>query len=354
MEIPARKTKLNRLHLPDARVLIVDDNLTNLDVSKGLMKPYGMQIDCVTGGQQAIDAIRNEEAIYDAVFMDYMMPDIDGIEATRFIREEIGTEYAKNIPIIALTANVIAGNEEMFLSKGFQAFISKPVEIERLDEVIRRWIRDKAKGGDIPEDTDDRPVAPKRIFEGVKIRMLNIPEGINRFGGDEKTYLDTLRSFAKNTCPLLEQIKTVNKDSLDEYAIVVHGIKGSSRSICAELVGTLAEKLEHAAKAGDFEFIEENNLTLIKLANDLIRDINLLIGKNEAGCPKPGKGKPDRGLLQKLLSACERYDTNETDDVIVELNSYEYETDGELVAELVKYADVFQYAEIKNKLKSLG
>ena len=75
--------------------------------------------------------------------MDHMMPEMDGIEATRIIREEIGTEYAKNVPIIILTANALVGNEEMFLSQGFQAFLSKPIDTVRLDSVIRRWVRDK-------------------------------------------------------------------------------------------------------------------------------------------------------------------------------------------------------------------
>ena len=345
--------QFKRIRLPNARVLIVDDNKTNLDVSKGLLKLYGMQIDCVTGGQQAIDAMKNDSVRYDAIFMDHMMPDIDGIEATRIIREEIGTRYARTIPIIALTANAIAGSEAMFLSKGFQAFISKPVEIERLDEVVRRWLRDKKKVTEFFGEIHDDDGGPRRIFENVKIRMLNIPDGVKRFGGDEQTYLDTLRSYAKNTAPLLEQIKTAGEDTLNDYAIIVHGIKGSSRGICAELVGTLAEKLEHAAKAGDYSFIEENNATLIKLAADLIQGINKLIDRIAAENPKPVKDEPEAELLEKLLDACERYDQTETDELIAELDTYEYKTGGELIADLKKSADDFDFTEIKDKLRAL-
>jgi signal transduction histidine kinase/AmiR/NasT family two-component response regulator len=133
-----------RTKLPYAKVLVVDDNITNLDVAKGLMKPYEMQIDCVTSGQQAVDAIQTEKVTYNAIFMDHMMPGMDGVEATRRIRA-IGTDYAKHIPIIALTANAIAGNEEMFLSKGFQAFLSKPINLMHLDSIIKQWVRDKSK-----------------------------------------------------------------------------------------------------------------------------------------------------------------------------------------------------------------
>jgi len=341
---------LKRISLPYARVLVADDNLTNLDVSKGLMKPYGMQVDCVTGGRQAVEAIRNGVVRYDAVFMDHMMPDIDGIEATRIIREEIGTEYAENIPIIALTANALAGNETMFLSKGFQAFIPKPVEIARLDEVIRRWVRDKEKEKEFSADADEKIEATRKIFGDVIIPRLDIPQGIIRFGGDEETYLDSLRSYAENTGPLLEQIKNVSQDSLSDYAIIVHGIKGSSRGISAEAAGAMAAKLESAAKCGDYDFVEQNNMTLINIAYDLIDDINKLIGKVVDENPKPGKGKPDTKLLEKLLDACERFSADDVDDVIAKLDSYKYETGGDLIAELKKCANAFDFAGIKKKL----
>ncbi|MDR2727030.1 MAG: response regulator, partial [Deltaproteobacteria bacterium] len=97
-----KNSRLARIRLPYARVLVVDDVPTNLDVAKGMLKPYGMQVDCVTSGQQAVDAVRAATIRYNAVFMDHMMPEMDGVEATRIIREEIGTEYARDIPIIAL------------------------------------------------------------------------------------------------------------------------------------------------------------------------------------------------------------------------------------------------------------
>ncbi|MDR1950211.1 MAG: response regulator, partial [Spirochaetaceae bacterium] len=136
-----RGRNLVRSYMPYGKVLVVDDVVTNLDVARGLMLPYGLTIDCVNNGREAIDRIRNGAIQYDAVFMDHMMPGIDGIEATRIIRKEIGTEYAKTVPIIALTANALAGNEEMFLAAGFNAFIAKPIDIMRLDVILNQWVR---------------------------------------------------------------------------------------------------------------------------------------------------------------------------------------------------------------------
>ena len=140
-----KNKKRDTAKLPSASVLVVDDITTNLDVARGLLKPYGLRVDCATSGSQAVAMIRAGKRLYDAIFMDHMMPEMDGIEAARIIREEIGTEYARNIPIIALTANAIVGSEEMFLNKGFQDFISKPIDTAKLDAVLRRWIRNKSR-----------------------------------------------------------------------------------------------------------------------------------------------------------------------------------------------------------------
>ena len=131
--------KLVRPNMSFARVMIVDDMQTNLDVAAGLLGKYKMQIDCVLSGRDAIERIRRGEPFYHAVFMDHMMPDMDGVESTLAIRA-LGTEYAQNVPIIALTANAIQGMEEFFISNGFQAFLSKPIDIMVLDSVIRKWI----------------------------------------------------------------------------------------------------------------------------------------------------------------------------------------------------------------------
>jgi CheY-like chemotaxis protein len=137
------REKILRSNLSYARVLVVDDFPANLDVATGMLRKYKMQVDCVMSGQEAIDLIAAGEPIYDAVFMHHMMPEMDGIEATKIIRS-LGTEYAQDIPIIALTANAVLGNEQMFLQNGFNAFITKPFNAMVLDSVVRHWIEHKS------------------------------------------------------------------------------------------------------------------------------------------------------------------------------------------------------------------
>jgi len=343
-------SKLTRISLPHARVLVVDDVATNLDVAKGLMKPYKMEIDCVSSGQEAIDAIRNESIRYNAVFMDHMMPDMSGIEATRIIREEIGTEYARTVPIIALTANAIIGNEDMFLSKGFQAFLSKPIEIARLDAVIRQWVGDQEQ-----EEGNDfgSKVGVARRALGTGIAGLNMEKGIERFGGDEDSYFDVLRSYVINIPPLLEKVKTVSPESLAEYAIMVHGIKGSSLGIVANKVGHQAESLENAAKLNNYDFVSANNPVFLEITWKLIADIKRLLDTINEEKPKQKKDKPDGEMLKMLLAACEKYDMDEVDAAIAEIAAYEYESDDGLAVWLKENVEQMNFQQVVKKLSAL-
>ncbi|MCL2284483.1 MAG: response regulator [Fibromonadales bacterium] len=130
--------------MPYATVLLVDDMAWNLEVAQGLMRRYGMKIDTALSGKIAVAKMMNQSTKYSAIFMDYMMPEMDGMEATRRIRE-LGTEYAKNIPIIALTANALADSEKAFLGSGFNDFMSKPIEAMSLDAILKKWVMAESK-----------------------------------------------------------------------------------------------------------------------------------------------------------------------------------------------------------------
>ena len=349
-----------RLSLPYARVLIVDDVVTNLDVAKGLLKPYQMEVDCVTSGWEAVEAVYNEDVRYNAIFMDHMMPGIDGIEATRLIRE-IGTGYARNVPIIALTANAIVGNEEIFLNKGFQAFVSKPIEISRLDAVIREWVRDKDEekrylrqaGHETSEAAQESDIDLMSFRDDVY--GLNIEKGLRRFSSDTDAYISVLHSYARNTVPLLDTVleKSVNREQLKEYETIVHGVKGSSSGICAEIVADLAAALEDAAVAGDHDFIAANNTAFVETAKKLISDIEHLLENIRVESNKPKKEKPDMETLRKLNEACINYEMNNVDSAIAELESFDYETDGELVSWLRNNVELTNFDEIVERLSAL-
>jgi len=357
-------SRMTRPKMSYARILLVDDIQVNLDVAKGMLKPYGIQIDCVNNGQAAIDAIRSRKTVYKAVFMDYMMPGMDGMEAARIIREEIGTDYARTIPIIALTANTNIGNEEMFLGKGFQAFLTKPLDMESLDSVLHKYVRDIKlekiiaenpaymdirSGKERREDTERRDGTDRRTF-GKKIPGIDLKKGVERFGGDVESFIQVLRSYVQNTPLLLDQIRNVTMENLDDYIIAVHGIKGSSRSICANLAGTKAEVLEKKARDGDFESVVSRNAAFIETVEKLIDDMDKWLALNAPDSDKPKKDKPDNRVISKLLSACRNYDMDGVDEAMEEIEEYDYNSDGELVAWLRKNVDKMNFSVIIDKL----
>ena len=123
---------------PEAKVLVVDDNKVNLRVAAGLLKKFGIVPDTVDNGQDSIDIIRGQSQ-YDLVFMDHMMPEMDGIEAVQKIRS-IGTQYTDKLPIIALSANAVKGMEEQFLAGGMNDFLPKPIELAMLGAILKKWL----------------------------------------------------------------------------------------------------------------------------------------------------------------------------------------------------------------------
>jgi CheY-like chemotaxis protein len=319
-----------------------------------MMKPYGMTVSCVKSGPAAIALVRKGEPKYSAIFMDHMMPDMDGIEAARIIREEIGTDYARNIPIIALTANALVGNEELFLRRGFQAFLTKPIDIMRLDMVINDFVRDKKREKELN-------LAPKPVESGEKSREyrllrekmipgLNIAKGLNRFNDNAGSYLVILRSYVNNTPAILDSMRDMSADALSAYAVKVHGIKGSSYGISAEPVGKKAKELEDAANGGNYDFVKSHNAFFIELTETLIRDIAALLGEIDADVKREVKPAPDPKFLEAILKASRAYDMDTLDRVIAELEQYSYESEGELVAWLREQIGKSAFEEIEKRL----
>jgi signal transduction histidine kinase/DNA-binding response OmpR family regulator len=277
----SQSAQLKRISLPHAKVLIVDDNTMNLDVAKGLLKPYGMHIDCVTNGQESVDIVKAEKMKYNAIFMDHMMPGMDGIEATQLIRS-LDSQYAKTVPIIAVTANAIIGNEKMFLEKGFSAFLPKPVNIIELDSVITKWICNNppVTDGDDPQSdesvngNENNDTKSKRESKNPALEIPGVlmDAGLELYGGDMDLYQFTVGSFVALTPATIEGMRIVTEESLADYAILVHSLKSACAAIGAEELREKARQLEIKSKAGDLTGVLAENHELLKDAESLIND----------------------------------------------------------------------------------
>ena len=344
-------SRINYLKMQYAKVLVVDDNMTNLDVAKGLMKPYGMQIDCVSSGAAAVHRIAARETLYDAIFMDHMMPEMDGIEATQKIRE-LGTEYAEKIPVIALTANAVLGNEQMFLENGFQAFLSKPIDIMLLDAVIRQWVRDKDREATQRCDEDHSLLAEAMEGENMTIEIpgVDTETGLDRFGGNTETYISVLQSFVDNTPAIMNRMRKVSAVSLPDYAIDVHGLKSACGSIGADSAMKKAKRQEEWAKADDLGQVLEYNQILLDEVEVLLEDICLWLLDRENRNTKPRLSYPNPVLLSRLRQSCIEFEIDGVDKAMDELESSDYDQDASLIIWLRKKVDALELQEVAEQL----
>jgi signal transduction histidine kinase/DNA-binding response OmpR family regulator len=250
---------------PDGKILVVDDVETNLYVARGLLLPYGLTVDCVKSGQEAIDRIRGQIVRYDIVFMDHMMPGLDGIETTGIIRA-LDTEYARSVPVIALTANAIVGMREMFFEKGLSDYLSKPISRTKLDEILVKWIPREKQTKRIVRASEDEEAKGAIMIEGV-----DIDQGISLVGGSQEGYYEILSVFSRDATQRLEELRAVpSQEELRSFTTHVHSLKSASASIGAAGVSKKAAALEAAGKQGDLAAIEN-------LLGDFCVDLEALV-----------------------------------------------------------------------------
>ncbi len=354
---PDANAKLVRLDLSYAHVLVVDDIMTNLDVVKGMMKPYGLKVDCAINGRQALEMVRIGNPRYQAIFMDYMMPEMDGVEAAHAIRG-IGTRYAQTIPIIALTANALVGNRAMFLEQGFQDFISKPIDIMELDAVLRRFVRDKDLGGDRWEDGGDEEEThlpddgdyPFPSIDGIDARRA-----LERFGGDATALIDVLLSYATHTKRLILNLQEyLMAENLTDYAVTTHRIKAASYALFAEEVGNMAKKLESAAMMRDIDGVRAGHAAFVLRTETLLNLVVETFGAFGESADKPRVPVPDPAFLRELYAACEAFDMDGVDAAMTQLESFQYESGGELVTWLREQVNDMVFEEIIARLQALA
>ncbi len=306
---------------PDARILVVDDNEINRRVFVKLLERTRMQIEEAGSGEACLEMI--QKAPYDVIFMDHMMPGMDGIETFRRIRQ--GDSVCRNVPVVILTANTTLEHREVYEKEGFDDYLSKPVESERLEYVILKLI-DKSKVtyvmSDITdnEEEEDKPELPE--IEGVFWE-----KALEKFR-DRKTLLDMVRVFYR-TLPgeaaaivsLYKEIDT--EEGLKNYRIRAHGLKSAAATIGAMRLSGMARSLEEAAV--------QNNLGQIRAIHPvLLREIEFITERLKVLFPEEGKCPWEdhidlKALLAKLCEAMQQDDIDGADAVVEELKKYSYE-----------------------------
>ena len=267
-----KRTQVTRDPMPYGSVLVVDDVETNNYVTKGLLAPYKLQVQTVNSGYVAIELVKQGKD-FDIIFMDHMMPGMDGIEATQIIRE-LGYER----PIVALTANAVVGQAEMFLDNGFDDFVSKPIDVRQLNNVLNKWIRDKyplevveaarreaeaagAEAGDVDGTGVGGTGAavsqhPELLPDSKAIwpagRQWLDPQVASAFLHDSKNSLTHIKAVLDKA---LVESKPLDEDDIRVYVIYTHGIKGALANIGNRRLSEIALSLENAGRDKDIAFM---------------------------------------------------------------------------------------------------
>jgi signal transduction histidine kinase/CheY-like chemotaxis protein len=359
---------IKRFHLPQANVLVVDDVETNLDVATTLLQPYGLNVDCVASGRQALACLKNEKKTYDIIFMDHMMPEMDGLEVVRKIRNEIDNDYLKQVPIVAMTANALQGSEQLFLKSGFQAFLPKPIDLNKLDLILNRFLKARIALEDeratttqvgveqMQETQPDQAQILQQITARLKtyyIKGLDLVAGLRRYEENTAVYVQLLRSYLKHAPVILDDLRNPTKENLAHYAIRVHGFKGASNGIEAAELGAAAYELELAAKKSDLTTIQEKNGPFIVEAEALLRELSIMLRSFPADSSEDRRQvrfKPDIDSLEQLMKACLTFKNSEIQKNLKNLESYSYQQDGELVTWLREQVDFIEYDLICSRL----
>lgn len=315
----------------DVNVLIVDDNMVNLSVAQGLLEPLKSSIDLATNGKDAINMCNSKK--YDIIFMDHMMPELDGVDTTRIIRRTM-PDYA-DVPIIALTANALSDAREMFMREGMNDFVAKPIEVRVLLDIFRRYVpKDKIKKTSLTETVaeENSAAASSSVSALVKKTKLSIADldttaAINMLGS-EKLYMSVLKSyydaieFKHNTIK-----KHWQSRNWTDFSIEVHALKSASRQIGAMELGELAYMLEMAGKQEDEITIDTYTEKLLESYYSYKDKLAYLFDDNSKDDTeaKPVATMNDlRSLFGQMRVAADDLDMDEMESIVEKMEGFSY------------------------------
>ena len=317
---------------PEASVLVVDDNLMNLKVVEGLLRPYKIKVFVATSGKECLSKLENSR--YDIIFMDHMMPEMDGVETAHKIRAKAGN-YFQNVPIVALTANAIGGAREMFLEEGFQDYVAKPIELSHMERVLRKYIpKDKLIKAEDVEFAPEEEKKPVKVTAGVHIDRRR---GLQYCGNNEQDYEDILKVYLSTGLQKIKEIreKYESKD-WKNYTILVHALKSTSIGIGATNLGEMAKALEAAGKTENLSYIREHHEEVMQEYEEVLLEIG---GDN----------------IRKSLAA-EYVETMLETEAVEEVLKEELAADAYLfhLKDLVALLETFEMETVENKIALLS
>ena len=354
----AEEEKERRLFVShETKVLVCDDNKINLLVMEGMLEIYELDVTYVSSGKEAIDSVVGGE--YDIIMMDHMMPEMDGIEATSHIRT-ICASRPKKPYIIALTANTFEGAKEMFLTRGFDNFLPKPVDKIALYEMLLGIIPD-SKLEFIEDD-----VAPLSYSEDDLAELymddIDVRKAMERREGSINDYLKVLELYYLEGSDRIDGIKgAYESKDFKNYEIFVHGLKSTSLSIGADGLSDLAKAHEYAAKDNNIQFIDDNFDKLCNEYDKILEEIKGVLIRKGVTAKVSDEDKLEgmdanqlKYRLRKVLSLSEDFRSREAYDELQALFKYRLDDDIQKRVEEIGLAfKTYDDDGAEDKIKSL-
>lgn len=291
--VDSKEETAKKLRCDGVRALVVDDESMNLVVAKSIFGRYGMKVFTVTSGQESIDICR--EKVFDIIFMDHMMSGMDGVEAMKRIRTDVAGLNG-SIPVVALTANAMSSAKQMFLAEGFDGFVSKPVEIEELERVLKQvlpksalsYVDENGVVDEAPDEPDPEPVPAPSEEEDFMTELrksgIDTDAGLKYCVGDKDFYKSLLIQFATESADKIGSMKKYyNVRDWHNYEILVHALKSTAKMIGIADLSEKAKALELAAKGNEEPFILDHHEQMVRDYGRITADIReqLLSGESD-------------------------------------------------------------------------
>ena len=270
--------KKSVIYAPSARVLVVDDNPVNIKILRGLLLHYEIDADTAQSGEEAVE--KASANAYDLIFMDHMMPGMDGEESLKAIRA-IDDEDKSKVPVIAVTANAIRGMRDEYLRKGFTDYLSKPVETPKIEQVLKDNL---APNLFVAIEEEETHVQDKLDME---IEGVDVDSGLSKSDGVAKDYIDILGIFTEYGPDKASEIEAFAQNhDYENYVIAVHSLKSVAANIGAHQLFTMAKIHEFAGKSGNTGFVDSNYEKLVSCYRDIISNIETALKDYNENLPK--------------------------------------------------------------------
>jgi CheY-like chemotaxis protein len=351
--MPVNKDRMTRFFAPNAKVLIVDDIATNLRVSKELMALYGLNIHTCMSGSAAIELATLNR--YDLVFMDHMMPIMDGVEAVARIRAiDPNDPYYRDLPIVALTANALTGQREALLQSGMNDFLEKPIDTQRLNTILLKWIPKEKQWN--REELVNLPELSEQCRD-LDIPGVSIETGLRNSGGSMPVFLDILSDFCADADLRRTQIEQSLKDNdLNLYMTLVHAMKGASRSVGVGEFADFAALMEEAARNQDRETIDKRTGELLSDLLELTQKIRTALKSFTESSQKVDDISDNQLEAQLLLlkPALKNMDIQTVNTTLLELVNVALTPQSrELVTSIERNILMFEYDDAIEKIDSV-